>query len=90
MTGVEIAVLCLLARQDEAMYASELMHKSGGILTRPATYVLLNRMCAQGLIDKHFNNATDRYNNERPFYVITAKGKLKLLDFLQKLGLIYA
>lgn len=90
MTGVEIAVLCLLARRDEARYASELIHKSGGILTRPSTYVLLNRMCAQGLIEKHFDNATDRLNSERPFYIITAQGKLKLLDFLQKLGLFYA
>jgi DNA-binding MarR family transcriptional regulator len=90
MTGVEIAVLCLLARQDEALYASELIHKSGGILTRPATYVLLKRMCAQGLIEKHFDNATDRYNNERPFYVITAEGKLKILDFLRKLNLFFA
>lgn len=90
MTGVEIAVLCLLVRQDEALYASELMHKSGGILTRPTTYVLLNRMCAQGLVDKHFDNATDRFNSERPSYVITAEGKLKILDFLRKLDLFYA
>lgn len=90
MTGVEIAVLCLLVRQDEALYASELMHKSGGILTRPTIYVLLNRMRAQGLIAKHFEAATDRFNSERPFYVITAEGKLKILDFLRKLDLFYA
>jgi DNA-binding PadR family transcriptional regulator len=90
MTGVELAVLCLLARRNAARYASELIYMSDGILTRPAAYVTICRMYSQGLIDKHFIDSTNQFNRKRPLYIITPKGKLKLLEFLSKLGLIYA
>ncbi len=87
---IELTALCLLAKKNPPKYPSELIHTSGGILKHPYTYVLLNNMHKKGLVEKHFENSADQFNSERPFYIITVKGKLKLEDFLKRLGLVLA
>lgn len=84
MSPKQLTALRLLLAKPDGLYPSEMVHLSGGRLRRGTTYVLLQRMEADGLLSATSEEPTASFDKPRTRYAVTDKGREEYQEFLSE------
>jgi DNA-binding PadR family transcriptional regulator len=87
MSPKNLLALRLLIDNPNGLYGSEMVHASGGKLTRGTIYVLLARLVEEGWVKEITDRPTDQLQLARTRHVITANGRAAYNAFLMEQGL---
>lgn len=70
------------------LYGSEMVALSGGYLGRGTIYSLLDRLIEKGFIREVVEPPTPSFQMSRTRHIITANGKLAVVNYAQEMGFI--
>ena len=90
MSPKNLLALRMLIDNPNGLYGSEMVHASGGKLTRGTIYVLLARLIEEGWVREINDPPTDQLQLARTRHVISASGKAAYNAFLSEQGLTMA
>jgi DNA-binding PadR family transcriptional regulator len=87
MAPKELLVLRLLIDNPQGLYGSEIVHLSGGGISRGTVYVLLERLVDKGSVREVEEGPTVALNLKRTRHFITKAGRQACEEFVQANGL---
>lgn len=85
----ELKILTLLSLSASGLFASEIIHLSGGLLKRGSVYSLLQRLEAKQFVHSRVIPASSEYNLDRPLYTITTDGIEAIQSFVKFFGFVW-
>jgi DNA-binding PadR family transcriptional regulator len=86
MAPKELLILRLLQDNARGLYGSELVHLSGGLLSRGGIYTLLERLVDKGMVREVDEEPTPELQLRRTRHFITGQGQRACEEFASAYG----